>query len=255
MSYNRKIEGSIKFNVKNNIYSYYQSLFPDNLSKACAKYQSSEHIQLHSFYTILTDNYIKFIYDNGTAFTYDNNHISKCSTFVKFGYYNVDLTSFTYKNLGTDNFSKDGLLALNSNNNNVLGLITILKEQDSGSYENLLNRFIKDSGYPNSQLVFYKGSTYDAIILHSLPRYNYYNVAESVVDFANYKFFGNTETDPNTDIELNFKVEVPSYYQGGNFVNFYIYETVVSCDCTKNDYKIVTTEIKTPSTSWNICEK
>jgi hypothetical protein len=248
MSYNRKIEGSIKFNVKNNIYSYYLSLFPNDFLKACAKYKSSEYIQLHSFYTILTDKDIKFIYNDNSAFTNDDNHISKCSTFVKFGQYNVDLTSFTYKNLGSDNFSKDSLLALNNNSNNILGLITVLKEYD---YEDLLNHFISsDSGYPNSQLVFYKGSSYDAIILHSLPRYD---ITESTNDFAHYKFFGNNETDLYTDIELNFKVEVPPYYQGGNYVKFYIYETVVSCDCTKNDYKIVTTEIITPSTPWIYC--
>jgi len=240
MSYNRKIEGSIKFNIKNNIYSYYQSLLPYNVLKACAKYQYLTHIQLHSFYTILTDSNIKFIYNN------DNT--SECSTFIKFQNYNVNLTDFTYKNLGTNNFSKNDLLSL-SNTNNVSGLITILNEQISGSYENLLNKFIETSNYPNSQLVFYKGNTSDAIILHSLPRYNYYNTTQY---YAHYKFFGNNESDLNTDIELNFKVEVPATYTY-NYVNFYIYETIVLCDCTKNDYKIITTEIKTPSTSWNIC--
>jgi hypothetical protein len=241
MSYNKKIEGSIKFNVKNNVYSYYLPLLPNDVLKACAKYQSSVHIQLHSFYTILTDSNIKFIYND------DN--ISECSTFIKFQNYNVNLTDFTYKNLGTNDFSKNDLFSL-SNTNNVSGLITVLNEQISGSYENLLNKFIETSSYPNSQFVFYKGNTSDAIILHSLPRYNYYYTTQY---YAHYKFFGNTETDPNTDIELNFKVEVPPYYQGGNYVNFYIYETVVLCDCAKNDYKIVTTEIKNPSTPWNIC--
>jgi hypothetical protein len=245
MSYNRKIEGSIKFNVKNNIYSYYQSLLPNNFSKACAKYQSWSHIQLHSFYTILTDKYTKFIYDDGSPFAYDNNHISKCSTFVKFQNYNVNLTDFTYKNLGTNDFSKNDLLNLNYSNI-VDGILIVLNEQ-AASYEDFVNHFVE---IPNSQLVFYKGNTSDAIVLHSLPRYAYNN---GIQTYANYKFFGNNETDPYTDIELNFKVEVPKNYQGVNSAKFYIYETIVSCNCANNNYKITTTEIKNPSTSWDDC--
>jgi hypothetical protein len=255
MSYKRKIEGSIKFNVKNNIYSYYRSLLPDNTWKACDKYQYSLHIQLHSFYTILTDKDVKFIYNDDSSFKYDNDHISKCSTFVKIGSnYDIDLKYFIYKNLINDNFSKDDLLALNNNSNDVLGLITVLKERNENcqSYECFLDNLIGEYwSLSEPQLVFYKGSTSDAIVLHSLPRYCDNAGSQR---YAPIMFFGNYEADSNTDIELNFKVEVPAT-QADNNVKFYIYETVVLCDCAKNDYKIVTTEIKTPSTSWNICQK
>jgi hypothetical protein len=247
-----KSEGGITINVKNNLKNYFDNLPSNNLLNStviCDKYKynnsltNETYLQLHSFYTFIPESnkfqfiigdefqITKFIVDSSTS-----NH-QNC----------------IYFNNITNNFSIDFLIGLNGFNS-VETLATIFGTDYASLINNILNN--KDG---SKQAIHFNNVTldkqngYEALVIHALPRYR---ISTNLipVTFAPFKFFGALESNIDSNLTLKYLVEVNDPTFKGSFIKFHIFETLILCSCDEkngDDYKILTTKIVDPNTSYN----
>jgi hypothetical protein len=250
----KKSEGEITITVKNNLANYYNILPINNLSNStvvCEKYKfeyptGEKYLQIHSFYTFIPEfNNLKFQLDaedgfQRTKFTINSGGINN----PKEGVYFDNITS---------NFSVDYLIALNGSNN-----VDLVANMFGTSYTALIWNILSNTN-GSKQVVHFNNVTlngvqnYEALVIHVLPRYGI-NVNQALATLEPIKFFGDSELNDSANLTLKYLVNIfNSSFTEKQFIKFHIYETIILCSCDEkngDDYKILTTKIVDPNTSY-----
>jgi hypothetical protein len=249
-----KSEGKITINVKNNLVDYYNNLKNNgslNLTAICDKYiyttTNESYLQLHSFYTFIPEsNVLKFIITPEDKF--------QRTKFVINDYTNNLKECINFNNI-TNNFSIDSLIGLNGSND-----IISLANMFGTDYATLISNILTNTD-GSKQAVYFNNVTlnstqnYEALVMHALPRYRISGDNQTAITFAPFKFFGDSEINNNSNLSLKYLVNISnSSFTVNQFIKFYVYETLILCSCDEkngDDYKILTTKIVDPNTSYN----